>query len=718
MTTRVSFRTGLCGICFVLALIGSSGVARGQDTNSTEAGGTTPVPVVIERAEDIRWNRGESRLTATGDVTVDYGSTRLRADTIHYYRSEDRLEGFGSVRVESPERGLQTGRRVSVDLTTNELSITDVRGKRGPWYISGPRLEGDADTEMRMPDGQFTTCNLRVPHYTIQTDQVYIYPGESIHAYGATMNVGSVPVLYLPYAYVNLRDKVSRWYVRPGYGSEEGAEMIVNYHYLLPSDSGPYTSTIYTDVRSKSGAGAGFDVGYSEDGNDAYFYGFFANRRPTEIEEDGDETRADTTMNLWRVRSDVDYDFEDSGWSAQANVDWIKNNRFNKDLQSSFDNRGIDRRRMNGSLVHSGDRSIFRFDVIREDRSVSRGDQVVFRRQREVLPRLQYQLFSLPVPRLGRGVFYGMNSTLENRRNGSNERSWEGTFSQNLTKSLPLTRNLGQSYRLGYEQRLREVTGTREGTRATGIGSFGLNNSYYMNRYSTLNLDYTLARQMNRRDSVPLTLQGVDLGTEEAGLRTHRLGLDYQVTFDRFSGTFQTGYDLRESDRFRIRPDSRVLSPQLSLRSRVTPRLNWTQYLRYSWRRDVLQQSSTSLEFDWSRDFSLSFGANYNRRASGDDFMKLTNGWTWESENRQWGARGDVIYDQGRTEFEEINLMLRKRLHKWDFRVYFQTIRDRERKIFFTFNLIDYPSQALGLSADIANPGVDFERGETSEYTP
>lgn len=720
MSTKTSVRTALIGLLVTLAVLGGGEVARAQDllaTSPDTSGGSGP-PVIIERAEVIRWDRGKSRLTARGSVTVKYGSATLKADTIHYYRSENRLEGSGGIRLESPRQGLQTGRSVSVNLNTNELSLTDVRGKRDPWYLSGSRLEGDADTEIRMPDGRFTTCNLRVPHYTIRTDQVYIYPGKSIHAYGATMNVGSVPILYIPYAYVNLRDKVSRWEIRPGYGSREGAELVVNYHYLLPSDSGPYTSTIYSDVRSRSGAGAGFDVGYSRAGNNAYFYGFFANRRPTEIDAEGNESQANRKRDLWKIESNVNYDVEDSGWSAKADVDWVENNRFSDDLQSSFDNRGIDERRLNGSLVHRGERSIFRVDVIREEQSVSRGDEVVFEPKRELLPKLQYQLFSMPVRPLGRGVFYGMNFTFENRSGGTGDPAWNASVSQNLTKSLSLTSNLGQSYRFGYEQRVRELNGPRDETESTGIGSFGLNNSYRINRFSALDLNYTVERQLNRRDAVPLTLQGVNLGTEENSLQTHRLALDYQLTKNRYSGTLRTGYDLRTSNQFSIASDSRILSPQLSLRSRLTPRLSWSQFTRYSWPRDVLQQSSTSVEFDWTRDFSFSFGANYNRQTTRDDFMKLTNGWAWESENDQWGTRGDVVYDQRRTEFEEINFMLRKRLHKWDFRLYFQTIRDRETKVFFTFNLTDYPSQVVGLSADLANPGVDFERGEASEYTP
>ncbi len=222
---------------------------------------------------------------------------------------------------------------------------------------------------------------------------------------------------------------------------------------------------------------------------------------------------------------------------------------------------------------------------------------------------------------------------------------------------------------------------------------------------------------MNRRDSVPLTLRGRNLGFEEDGFRSHQLGLNYQWTRTDYSATLISGYDLRNSNTASIQSDSRIISPQLTFRSRLTPRMNWTQYLRYDLAEERLQQSSSQVEYDFWQNFSLNFEANFNRQASGD-FLKFRNQWTWTSQDDEWGLRGDATYDERRSELEELNIMLRQRFHKWDFRIFFQTIRDRESRIFFTFNLIDYPSKAIGLSGNPSEQEVDFESGETQEFTP
>jgi lipopolysaccharide assembly outer membrane protein LptD (OstA) len=717
---RVSSDFWMFLLCVLLfAILGLPGTAQAERTPSPGDRSDSPVPLILDRAENIYGSQSRDRVTATGGVVAKYGTSQVQADTLYFYRGTNTLEAFGDVRLESPQRGIQTGRYLKIDLNTNEVTMTDVRGKMNrPWYISGARLEGDADTELRLQEGQFTTCNLKTPHYSIRSDQIYVYPGKRITAYHATLNVGAVPVFYTPYLSLGLRDRMTRWEIKPGYSSEDGAQLEVNYHYLLPGDTGPYTSTIYSDLRQRSGVGGGFDLGYSKNRTDGYFYTFLTNRRPTRIDEQGNEVRADTTQTLWEVESNLDHDLN-SNWSVQSTVDWTENNRFNKDFQSSFGGRGIERREYDGSLVYSGDRSIFRTDVLRRDRVVERDGDVDFEVERELLPRIQYQLFSQPVPFLGRGVFYGLNSRVENSRTDpEQDRLWEAFLDQTLTKSLPISRTLGQSFQVGYEQRLAERS-TPGGitNRSLGIGSFGTTSSYRTSRYSTLDLNYRIERQLNRQDSVPFILRGRDLGFERDAYRTHRLGLNYQWTRKNYSTTLRTGYDLRNPDTGSVESDSRILSPAVTFRGRLTPRLNWTQYVRYDLANERLQQSSSEFEYEFSRNFDLNLEANYNRRGSGD-FLKIRNRWDWTSQDREWGIGGDVTYDQRRSEFEELNVMLRKRLHKWDFRVFFRTIRDRESRVYLTFNLIDYPSKAIGFSGEPSEQEVDFESGETQEYTP
>lgn len=705
----------VCGIAF----LPQNSWAQIAQSPSDVTAGDSPIPLILDRADAIRGSETGGRLTASGNVLARYGASQIQADTLYFYREKNVVEAFGEVRVESPQRGIQTGKHLHLQLDTNEVRMEDVRGKLNrPWYISGTRLDGDADTELQLHKGQFTTCNLETPHYSIQSDRIYIYPGERITAYNATVNMASVPVFYSPYLNLSLRERATRWEIKPGYSSEDGAKLELNYHYLLPQDTGPFTSTIYSDFREHSGTGGGFDLGYSELGTNGYFYTFLTERHPTRIDEEGNEVRADTEQTLWEIDSNFDHKF-DTKWSVKSNVEWTQNNRFSKDLQSSFNGRGDDQRKFDGSLVYNGDQSIFRTDVLRRDRIVERDGEAVYELDQEVLPRIQYQLFSYPMPYLGRGVFYGINSAIENiRTDPEQEGLWETNIEQTLTKSLPISRNLGQSLQLGYDQRYEEQI-TPEGvvTRSLGIGSFATNSSYRTTRYSTLDLNYRIAQQLNRKDSVPLTLRGRDLGFEENAFRTNQLDLNFQWTRTDFSTTFRTGYDFRSPKGDKVPSDSRIISPTLSLRGRFTPRLNWTQYLRYDLAGEQLQQSSSQFEYDFWRNFSLNLQANYNRRAAGD-FLKFRNRWDWTSANEEWGLSGDVTYDQQRREFEELNLMLRQRLHKWDFRIFFQTIRDRESRIYFTFNLIDYSSKAIGFSGNPSEQEVDFESGETEEYVP
>lgn len=681
----------------------------------------TGKPVVLERAEKISWEESRSKLVATGDVLVRYGNRQLEADTVHYYRKREVLEAFGKSRIHSPKKGTYLARYVRVNLKTGRLELNRYRGKYTNWFVSGPQMKGNPDTELQVKNGSFTTCNLVTPHYTFESDKVYIYPGESVHAYHVTFNVGSAPVMYLPYVYFNLEEGLRRWEIDPGYSSEDGMMLELGYHYLLPSDTGPYTTTVYTDMRQKSGVGGGFDVGYDRPDQHADLYAFMTRRRPTEINAQGEEIRADTVQTIWDVNSDVNYEIKESNWKFHGNVDWVENNRFSDDLRSSFGSRGVPRRRFNGSAVYSGDRSIFRVDVLREDKAVDRNGNVSFRREQDILPRVQYQLFSLPLSPLGRGIYYSANTQLQRSKSRSNnDYLFSGFLDQTVTKSVSLSRNFGQSYRLGYEQRYREQSsGQGGGDRSTGIGKFGISNTLRLSTSSSLDFNYSLERQLNREDRVPLSLKGRNLGFEENGLRSHGISLEYQWKQSGFLGTFKTGYDLRSADTRTIESDSRVLSPQMTFNKQLTPRLNWNQYFLYDYAENNLNQSGMDLTFDAGRNSVISLGANYNRR-SGDDFVKLKNQLHWESSDDQWEFRSNLVYDQGQTELEAINTMVRKRLHKWDMRVYFESIEDREWSTWVTFNLTDYPSRALGFVGQETTEefDLDLQRGVKNQIGP
>lgn len=703
----------------IVALVGGLACAATAVEADTAPLSSRGIPLVLKQAESIRIQKERGRLTARGSIVVEYGGYTLRSDTMVYDRSTRRIQAGGNVKVVTPNTGAFQGSYFEMQLTTNELSGRSIRARNRPWFINGRRMDGDADTMIHVPDGQFTTCNLETPHYTFKTSDLYLYPGKSIIGYNTTLNIGGVPVFYLPYFYVDLRNLLGRWEIKPGYGNENGFELEVNYKYLIESDTGPYTSTIYTDFRQRGGAGAGFDVGYDRPNQDAYFYLFGAERNPTVLNDQGESVRSDTELTLWESEADVNYRFKDSKWKLIGDLDWSENNRFQEDFQGSLSGRGRPRRSVEGSLVRSGSNSLFRVDAIREERATVRDSDVVFEQEQSVIPRIQYQLFSLGLPSLGRGVYYSMNSTIENSADGdTGDEFWDLSVDQTISKSLSLTSRLGQSYRFGYEQSYEEYSTGPQGSdfRSLSTGSFGILNSYQLTTRSTLSADYSIAKVLNREANVGFTLQGDSLGRSLNGLRTHELGLGLQWRNQVSAGSLRTGYDFRRSRSQTVESDSRILSPQFSLQANLTPSLDLNQFLRYNWRDREFQQVNTKFGFDVTRRFNVSVAGDYNRR-DGSDILKLKNQFQWRGSNNQWGLRGDVVYDNPAEELEETNLMLYKRLHRWEMRLFYRQIEDRDRQIWLTFNLLSFPSKAVGLEANLDDQGLGFEQGNWRDFS-
>ncbi|MFB6346682.1 MAG: hypothetical protein ABEK50_13065 [bacterium] len=668
-------------------------------------------PLVLKQAGSIHIERANDRMVVRGDVIAVYGDYTIRSDTLVYNRSAQRAQMGGNVKVTTPEAGSFVGSYFEMYLPTNEISGGPSRGLKKPWYFKGKRIEGDADTEIQLPSGEFTSCNLETPHYNFSSSQLYIYPSESIIGYNTTMNIGGMPVFYLPYIYIDLQNLLGRWEIKPGYESRQGVTLEVNYRYLMPSDPGPYTATILTDMRQKAGAGAGFDVGYKKDDQTANLYFFGAERSPTRLNEEGELIRADTEQQLWRTEVDVDYQLGDS-WSVQGNADWSQNNRFNDDLQGSLGGRGRPRRSVEAILSRPGENSIFRIDAIREEKAVQRDSEVIFQQEQSVLPRMQFQLYPVRVNPLGRAIYYSMTSEAEHSDSPrSDEELWRFSLEQFLTKSISLTPSLGQSYRVGYKHAYNEtVIDNDTSFRSVGAASFDVINSYQVSDQSTISVDYSMTKQLNRQDEVEVNLQGEDLGIEQDGYRTKELGMGFQWRNKHTAGSFRTGYDLRNSVMRSIDPDDRVLSPQFSLQSQLTPRVGFNQYLRYSWQDRLFQQINTGFDADVTRNFSFSLTGNYNVGQE-DDILKLENNFEWTSPGGNWALQGDVTYDRPSAEVEDSRFTLYRRMHQWEMRLSFHQIEERSRSVWFTFNLVEFPNRAVGFIGDVDDEEYEFEQG-------
>jgi len=160
-----------------------------------------PADVPIQLSADrLSFDYEKNSYTARGNVTLSQGNTRLRADSVRYDGSTGELTAMGSVIV-----------RMGSDVIEAEkvaLKLADASGvlfngklllKRHNVYLEGKKLEKTGETEYRIQEGSFTTCDGLSPAWKITGKDLDV----TLEGY-ATLKHGffyikDIPVFYVPW---------------------------------------------------------------------------------------------------------------------------------------------------------------------------------------------------------------------------------------------------------------------------------------------------------------------------------------------------------------------------------------------------------------------------------------------------------------------------------------------------------------------------------------
>ncbi|MGM0380375.1 MAG: LptA/OstA family protein [bacterium] len=674
----------------------------------------------LEEAEHMDWNMRRGILTARGNVRARWGQRHIYADKVYYHEGKQQLVLKGNARLILDGKSQVKGDYIRIDLADDEVETEKIIGEFEPWFLRTAEVKGEIDTHLVAPSASLTTCDLENPHYRIRAGEFHLYPGDRLVGYNVVVSIGRVPVFYLPWMMVDLKHRFSRWKINPGYSSHDGFMLELGYRYLMERDEQPITGTIYTDLREYSGAGIGADVEYDEEEQYAYLYYFRSRRRPLVYDaEKEEEVRSEKEHELRKLKASVDYSFDSVPWRMHGEADWPDYARFNREFQSSLSLRTENERTLQGALIRRGEQSLFRVGGKRTDRLAEETDD--FRRSSGYMPRVHYQLFPVNFEFLPSGYYYRFEGVAEKRYENTEGdtyfRPWDMWVQNSLTRSVPWTSWLNQSYRFGYQQKYEEILNDESGAEeslTTGAGIFRLRNSIRYIPGVNLDLTYNLKERFNHRDEVKLNLMGKDRGLESSGRIEHNL--DFSASWQPGNSYFHLrgGYDLRRSKTAEILSDSRVYPIRLNFEFPVNNYWKWNQFINYSWQEEKISQLNTEWDFNLSRQFKTGFSWDYNRR-SGDDFSQLGHHFNWSPAGDRWRFRSDLLWSRQKDQLEETRFKLYRQLHCWEMRIIYRELKDHDRQLWLTFNLVDYPRRALGVERNIGQNNYDMTEGTWKE---
>ncbi|HMP74680.1 MAG TPA: LPS assembly protein LptD [Kiritimatiellia bacterium] len=229
-------------------------LASGQTTLPT--GGAAPPQASSEidiSADSLEYLTESKVIVGAGNVVVRDGEDLLQADYVTVQRETRDIYARGNVVL---RRGgsLWQGEELRYNMRTRMGDFGGFQAYEDPFFIRAEDSKRVTTNVYELKGVMVSTCDGETPDFSIRARHATLTDGTKIRARGVTVNLGVVPVLWLPRWHRDLAGGPSYWQFQPGYSSRNGVFLRSAYSYRLTPG---LKSTTDLDLYSKKGVGVG-----------------------------------------------------------------------------------------------------------------------------------------------------------------------------------------------------------------------------------------------------------------------------------------------------------------------------------------------------------------------------------------------------------------------------------------------------------------------------
>jgi len=174
-----------------------------------------------------------------GGSKVSFAETNLEAEELLLLKKDGKIIARGDVKMSKPGLGVFAEEMV-IDFYSGYFEMRNASGyftvETAPnelFYFSGEELKGYPNRFIARK-AYITSCSFDCPQeYHIQGSKAVVKPGKSMEVWNASGWVGSIPILYLPYMFIDLTERNSRWQALVGKNKVEGKFLKSSYTYAM-----------------------------------------------------------------------------------------------------------------------------------------------------------------------------------------------------------------------------------------------------------------------------------------------------------------------------------------------------------------------------------------------------------------------------------------------------------------------------------------------------
>lgn len=273
-------------------------------------------------AERFNVSEQESYLLE-GGVEMRRADQFLRADTLRYDTQAETYEAEGSVHYQ--DRGMLLGaERASGTLAEDSNTLEGVRYQllesRGNGRADKAVVKGDTSTLRRV---SYTTCDPGATGWELRASRVDLDQTKGVGtARNATLRLGPVPILYLPYASFPIDERRRTGFLFPSIGSSQdsGIDISAPYYINLAPN---YDLTLNPRLLGRRGAMLGAEFRYLGSAHAGEISGTWL---PND-DQTGDDRGSFRVQHFGTLSPQ---------WSVSANLNHVSDDRYFEDFGDSL----------------------------------------------------------------------------------------------------------------------------------------------------------------------------------------------------------------------------------------------------------------------------------------------------------------------------------------------------------------------------------------------
>jgi len=224
--------------------------------------------------DSIRFGVSNQIVYLYGASTVDYGEIKVEAEQIEIDWGTNTVTARGVVDSLGNKVGMpvfHNGAEVYVtkgmkyNFKTGRASISEVVTQQGDGYVHGKEVFKNEDNELFSLGNSYTTCNLEIPHYSIESKKTKAIPNDKIISGPFHLAINQVPTpLGFFFGMFPMQDESSSGVIVPTYGEERRRGFFLKQGGYFFDISEYVKTTITGDIYSKGGLGLNIGTQYKK----------------------------------------------------------------------------------------------------------------------------------------------------------------------------------------------------------------------------------------------------------------------------------------------------------------------------------------------------------------------------------------------------------------------------------------------------------------------